>query len=44
MTIKIFIFIQNAMDTLKAGINEYNTKVISMYDKDGDIIFDKILK
>ena len=34
--------IQNAMDTLKTGINEYNTKVISMYDKDGDIIFDKV--
>ena len=30
------------MDTLKTGINEYNTKVISMYDKDGDIIFDKV--
>ena len=34
--------IQNAMDTLKTGINEYNAKVISMYDKDGDIIFDKV--
>jgi len=34
--------IQNAMDTLKTGINEYNTKVISMYDRDGDIIFDKV--
>jgi len=30
------------MDMLKTGINEYNTKVISMYDKDGDIIFDKV--
>ena len=34
--------IQNAMDTLKTGINEYNAKVISMYDKDGDIIFNKV--
>ena len=34
--------IQNAMDTLKTGINEQNTKVISMYDKDGDIIFNKV--
>jgi len=30
------------MDTLKTGINEYNAKVISMYDKDGDIIFNKV--
>jgi len=30
------------MDTLKTGINEYNAKVISMYDRDGDIIFDKV--
>ena len=34
--------IKNTMDMIKTGINEYNVKSIYMYDKNGDIIFDKI--
>lgn len=30
--------IHNTNSILQAGINEYNVKAISMYDKDGDIV------
>ena len=36
--------IYDTKSILQTGINEYNVKAISMYDKDGDIIFDKVEK
>ncbi|MFT8352920.1 hypothetical protein [Clostridium saccharoperbutylacetonicum] len=34
--------IENTATILQTGINEYNVKAISMYDKDGDIVFEEV--
>lgn len=34
--------IRNAKSILQTGINEYNVKAVSMYDKDGDIVIKEI--
>ncbi|WP_309449048.1 hypothetical protein [Clostridium sp.] len=34
--------IHNTKSILQTGINEYNIKVISMYDKDGDIVIKEV--
>ena len=34
--------INNAKSILQTGINEYNVKAISMYDKDGDIVIKEV--
>lgn len=34
--------INNTKSTLQTGINEYNVKAVSMYDKDGDIVIQEV--
>ena len=34
--------IQNVKTILETGINQYNVKAVSMFDKDGDIVIQEV--